>query len=288
MTKLDAHGKTVEAIDASMSTLSGKYDELLKRLDEQCATIKELTKRTGQLEAKVAEQDLQIRELKIAVDNAEQYSRRKNIEIHGIAQRPNENMLEVVKNLADKLELPQLAPEDVEAAHRLGAREGKTAPILVRFVERRTRDLWMTKRWSAEEGPTILCCLGRLSRPPQPALRQRRRRPGFSAVAFAATAFVDAELAETLGHGGEVEPPLRRLDQWNHRFVHWLNTEARKFNDTVKDYCRKPGKVTLLDHDFTSLPPLRVLAADGLHPSFMGVALLSANLKSILQRGTRQ
>ncbi|XP_042150121.1 uncharacterized protein LOC121838117, partial [Ixodes scapularis] len=146
MTKLDAHGKTVEAIDASMSTLSGKCDELLKRLDEQCATIKELTKRTGQLEAKVAEQDLQIRELKIAVDNAEQYSRRKNIEIHGIAQRPNENMLEVVKNLADKLELPQLAPEDVEAAHRLGAREGKTAPILVRFVERRTRDHWMTKR----------------------------------------------------------------------------------------------------------------------------------------------
>lgn len=55
-------------------------------------------------------------------------------------------MLEVVKNLADKLELPQLAPEDVEAAHRLGAREGKTAPILMRFVERRIRDFWMTKR----------------------------------------------------------------------------------------------------------------------------------------------
>lgn len=44
--------------------------------------MKELTKRTGQLEAKVTEQDLQIRELKIAADNAEQYSRRKNIEIH--------------------------------------------------------------------------------------------------------------------------------------------------------------------------------------------------------------
>ncbi|KAM7290066.1 uncharacterized protein ISCGN_026739 [Ixodes scapularis] len=77
----------------------------------------------------------------------------------------------------------------------------------------------------------------------------------------------------------------RRLDQSNHRFVHWFNTEARKFNNTVKGYCRKPGKVTFLDHDFTSLPPLRVLAADGLHPSFTGVALLAANLKSILQRG---
>ena len=77
----------------------------------------------------------------------------------------------------------------------------------------------------------------------------------------------------------------RRLDQSNHRFVHWFNTEARKFNNTVKDYCRKPGKVTFLDHDFTSLPPLRVLAADGLHPSFTGVAILAANLKALLQRG---
>ncbi|KAG0440960.1 hypothetical protein HPB47_016100 [Ixodes persulcatus] len=77
----------------------------------------------------------------------------------------------------------------------------------------------------------------------------------------------------------------RRLNQSNHRFLHWFNTEARKFNNTVKDYCRKPGKVTFLDHDFTSLPPLRVLAADGLHPRFTGVALVAENLKSILQRG---
>ncbi|XP_040075891.1 uncharacterized protein LOC115309776 [Ixodes scapularis] len=34
----------------------------------------------------------------------------------------------------------------------------------------------------------------------------------------------------------------RRLDQSNHRFVHWFNTEAQKFNNTVKGYCRKPGK----------------------------------------------
>ena len=43
--------------------------------------------------------------------------------------------------------------------------------------------------------------------------------------------------------------------------------------------------MSFLDHDFTSLPPRRFLAADGLHPSFSGVALLAQNLKGRLHQG---
>ncbi|KAM7290521.1 uncharacterized protein ISCGN_027143 [Ixodes scapularis] len=77
----------------------------------------------------------------------------------------------------------------------------------------------------------------------------------------------------------------RRLEQPNDRFIHWFNNETRHFNDTVKGYCRKPGKVTFLDHGFTTLPPRRLLAADGLHPRFSGVALIAQNLKSLLLQG---
>ncbi|CAN7974942.1 unnamed protein product [Ixodes persulcatus] len=124
MVRLDHHGKTVDAIDTAMTNLSARYDELLRRLDTQSTTITELTKRTGELEARVAEQDVQIRDLKTAVDNAEQYSRRKNVEIHGIVQQPNDNVLDVLKNLAAKLDHPQPGTEDIEAAHHLRAREG--------------------------------------------------------------------------------------------------------------------------------------------------------------------
>ncbi|XP_042147135.1 uncharacterized protein LOC121836328, partial [Ixodes scapularis] len=144
--KLDHHGKTVDAIGTAMNHLSAKYDEVLRRLDTQSATITELTKRTGELEARVAEQDVQIRDLKTAVDNAEQYSRRKNVEIHGIVQQPNENVLGVLKYLVAKLDLPQPGTEDIEAAHRLRSRERKIPPVLIGFAERKTRDLWMTKR----------------------------------------------------------------------------------------------------------------------------------------------
>ncbi|KAM7307444.1 uncharacterized protein ISCGN_011080 [Ixodes scapularis] len=34
----------------------------------------------------------------------------------------------------------------------------------------------------------------------------------------------------------------RRLRQPNDCFVHWFINETRKFNDTVKGYCREPGK----------------------------------------------
>ncbi|KAL1485085.1 hypothetical protein MTO96_010469 [Rhipicephalus appendiculatus] len=60
--------------------------------------------------------------------------------------------------------------------------------------------------------------------------------------------------------------------------------DARHFNETIKAYCRKPGKVSYVDHEFDQLPPRRFLAADGLHPSFMGVALIAETLKGALCR----
>ncbi|KAL1424977.1 hypothetical protein MTO96_019628 [Rhipicephalus appendiculatus] len=76
----------------------------------------------------------------------------------------------------------------------------------------------------------------------------------------------------------------RRLERSNENFVHRFNRDARHFNETIKAYCRKPGKVSYVDHEFDQLPPRRFLAADGLHPSFMGVALIAETLKGALCR----
>ncbi|KAH7983257.1 hypothetical protein HPB52_010521 [Rhipicephalus sanguineus] len=79
--------------------------------------------------------------------------------------------------------------------------------------------------------------------------------------------------------------PNQRLERSNEQFVHRFNREARQFNETVKAYCRRPSKVSYVDYQFEQLPPRRFLAADGLHPSFMGVALIAETLKSALGRG---
>lgn len=80
------------------------------------------------------------------MENAEQYSRRKNIEIQGIAQQDREDLPAIVKNLAAKLCISVPQPDKIESMHRLKAREGKIAPIIVRFKDRSERDCWVSKR----------------------------------------------------------------------------------------------------------------------------------------------
>ncbi|XP_040068370.1 uncharacterized protein LOC120841521 [Ixodes scapularis] len=148
MSKIENQGRTIEGIEESMNNQSARHQELMTRLESQDKTIKGLEQKVNQLEEKITQRDEEIWALRKAVDNAEQYSRRQNIEIHGVTQQPNESLLEVINDIATKLGVPQLATTDVEAAHRLRAKEGRPAPILVRFTERRTRDVWAKKRVS--------------------------------------------------------------------------------------------------------------------------------------------
>lgn len=146
MGKLEAQGKTVDNIEKSMTMLSEKYDDLLKKVDDHNRTLVELSKRTQVLEERLKEREQDIVELRAVTDDLEQYSRRSNVEIHGVAKKDNENLMEVVKHLAQKLQLPEPAASDIEAVHRLSAAEGKVPPILIRFKERSKRDQWIQKK----------------------------------------------------------------------------------------------------------------------------------------------
>ncbi|CAN7976037.1 unnamed protein product [Ixodes persulcatus] len=138
----------VNGMETALAALNAQYEEIFKNSQNQGKLIEELAKKTTHLEALIVERDAQILSLKTAVDNAEQYSRRKNIEIHGVKEYENENLVTVVTDLATKLQLPPPTSQSIETAHRLRAREGRTAPILVRFTERSTRDMWIKKRVS--------------------------------------------------------------------------------------------------------------------------------------------
>ncbi|KAG0420272.1 hypothetical protein HPB47_003587 [Ixodes persulcatus] len=66
------------------------------------------------------------------------------------------------------------------------------------------------------------------------------------------------------------------------------NQEAWRFNERLRGHCRRVAGMFYIDHAFHHLPPTRVLAGDGLHPSFCGVALLAGNLHRVLPRGGRR
>lgn len=77
----------------------------------------------------------------------------------------------------------------------------------------------------------------------------------------------------------------RRRGGTNRRFVGKCNREAARFNGLLRRHCRQTRGLFFLDHGFQWLPPARVLAADGLHPSFEGVAILASHLHQTLRRG---
>lgn len=78
--------------------------------------------------------------------------------------------------------------------------------------------------------------------------------------------------------------PDRRRACLNRPFVVRFNREAGHFNHLLRLHCRRSGTLFYIDHALEWLPPGRVLAADGIHPSFEGVALIASHLRSLLLR----
>lgn len=155
--KVDALGSiklTVDAIEGSMQEMSKKYDEVIARMKQQDTDMSGLRKRVERLEEKVNEQEVE--KLKREVNDLEQYSRRLNLEVHGLPQHTDEILLEKLNVLATELELPQLSETDIEAVHRLPTKPDesgfvKTAPVLVRFSSRLTKEAWLEKKKKLKE-----------------------------------------------------------------------------------------------------------------------------------------
>lgn len=131
---------TVDGIERSVQVMSDQYDELLTEVKQQKKEISDLKKRIERVETSG---DAEVQQLRREVNELEQYSRRQNIEVHGLVPSANENLLSQLNALSEQLQLPKLTEQDFEAAHRLPPKPDKVPVILVRFASRLTRDKWL-------------------------------------------------------------------------------------------------------------------------------------------------
>lgn len=138
-----------EVIDmkTSMDFMSSKYDEYvqkvqdlsvsLKSKDEEIATLKTALHTVTQNNVKLTQN----------LNDFEQYHRRHNVEIHGVQEFEGENLLTVLNTFAAKAELDPISERDIQAVHRLPTRNKvKAKPIIVQFVNKQTRNTWLTAR----------------------------------------------------------------------------------------------------------------------------------------------
>ncbi|KAH9379678.1 hypothetical protein HPB48_009225 [Haemaphysalis longicornis] len=126
-----------------MKFLSKKYDSVLTKVEKQDSDIASLKKRVDRIESGTSPA---IRQIRLDLNEMEQYSRRQNLEILGLAKEEHEDLLEKVNTVARKLELPELTRSDVDGMHRLPQRPGKEPAVIVRFTSVSLKQKWMEAR----------------------------------------------------------------------------------------------------------------------------------------------
>lgn len=87
-----------------------------------------------------------IEEMNIKVDDQEQYSRANTLEIYGVPESPNENVVQTVLDIGKALHL-DLKEEMIDACHRLRKLNNRPTPgIIVKFVRRYDKERILQKR----------------------------------------------------------------------------------------------------------------------------------------------
>ena len=154
---------------------SGFNDEDRQQLTEVNLTIKKLVEEVEYLKEEVEKSKLKYEEIKteneklkqivnttfFKVDELEQYGRRENIRILGVAERNDErdDGEEVVTNVAKALNV-ELNPElDIQRVHRLGKKKkgpkAKPRPVIVRFASYKKRMEFMYKKSKLKVHPNF-------------------------------------------------------------------------------------------------------------------------------------
>lgn len=138
----------VEEVKRLVSETNAQLGPVNKRLDDLEAMVREMKREMAELRGEMAEMGKENEYLrrenwvnKTRLDFGDQYSRKSNLIIRGIPWEENEDLEEIVQQLAVALKVP-LNDTNIVAVHRLPREEG-IPPIIIRFVKYKTRDIWI-------------------------------------------------------------------------------------------------------------------------------------------------
>ena len=130
----------LKRIEINTTALLEENRQLRKSLEFTQIEVQELkscnallTTRIEALEAREKIADKIIHELEEKYDDIEQYLRKFNLEIHGIPERKEEEVTQIILDLAEAIDA-DVREEDIDICHRLYKAEGKARPIIVKFT----------------------------------------------------------------------------------------------------------------------------------------------------------
>ncbi|XP_039278707.1 uncharacterized protein LOC120350214 [Nilaparvata lugens] len=141
----------IKRVETSLGTsLNSCHEELAetkKIVQDQKEEITKLVETINELRGENNGLRKQISDLQLRVDEAEQYSRRNTIEIHGVPVQKGENVVTIVKDIGRSLGFP-VNDSMIDACHRLRSKvgSGRHPGIIVRMVRRLDAEELLQKR----------------------------------------------------------------------------------------------------------------------------------------------
>ena len=130
---------TLKRIEDNTSKLLEENKNLRAGLEFSQTEIKELKESNKKLMTRIQALEKQesltnkkLQDLEEKCDDIEQYSRKFNLEIHGITEEENEDVGQIIFQVATKIDA-DVREEDIDICHRLNKKEGKPRPIIVKF-----------------------------------------------------------------------------------------------------------------------------------------------------------
>lgn len=148
-------------VNKSYEALSDKLEENTQVIKEQTASLERCLKTIDGLAAENNKLKEKILNLETRLDDVEQYSRRNTLEIYGIPQTANEDVVTVVKEVGKALNMG-ITNTMIDACHRMGKVKPDSPPpgIIVKFVRRIDMEEMLNKKRVKKELSTRHMNLG--------------------------------------------------------------------------------------------------------------------------------
>ena len=121
--------RELAAANEGRDFISQKYDEIEKSMSLLVNQNKLLEKSVAELAKFNKEKDKVIEDLGQRILKLEQEKCERNIEVHGVEYKEDENLLQLVQIIGEKLQV-SIKEEDIEEASRLRRRSEDKAPII--------------------------------------------------------------------------------------------------------------------------------------------------------------
>lgn len=143
------------------SSLSKQFDDIINKLEEKLRDMQERVAKVEIIKEDLEQLQARVKELEEESEDRDQWSRMNNVEIKGITQQNNENLLEMVTKIGSKINYP-VSKTQINFVSRVPTREkARTKSIIVSFCNRYVKeDFIAAARLEAKTAPLTTSLFG--------------------------------------------------------------------------------------------------------------------------------